>query len=60
MREKLLGPDSPLAAQSMNDLANVYRDDIVVPPLGTEAALAQAPASAQDRFRVPRILTDQA
>ncbi|MGO8886620.1 MAG: Asp-tRNA(Asn)/Glu-tRNA(Gln) amidotransferase subunit GatC [Streptosporangiaceae bacterium] len=41
-------------------LANVYRDDIVVPPLGTEAALAQAPASEQDRFRVPRILTDQA
>jgi len=40
------------------DLSNVFRDDLVVPPLGTQAALAQAPAAEQDRFRVPRILAE--
>jgi aspartyl-tRNA(Asn)/glutamyl-tRNA(Gln) amidotransferase subunit C len=41
-------------------LVNVLRDDVVVPPLGAQAALAQAPAAEQGRFRVPRILTDEA
>jgi len=40
------------------DLVNVFRDDVVVPPLGAQEALAQAPAAEQDRFRVPRILTE--
>ncbi len=40
------------------DLANVFREDIVVPPLGAEVALAQAPAAELGRFRVPRILTE--
>jgi aspartyl-tRNA(Asn)/glutamyl-tRNA(Gln) amidotransferase subunit C len=39
-------------------VVNVYRDDVVVPCLGQEAALAQAPAAEQGRFRVPRILTE--
>ena len=38
------------------DLTNVFRDDVLVPCLGTAAALDQAPAAEQDRFRVPRIL----
>jgi aspartyl-tRNA(Asn)/glutamyl-tRNA(Gln) amidotransferase subunit C len=40
------------------ELANVFREDIVVPPLGAELALAQAPAAELGRFRVPRILTE--
>ena len=41
------------------ELVNVFRDDLVVPPLGAETALAQAPAAEQGRFRVPRILTEE-
>jgi aspartyl-tRNA(Asn)/glutamyl-tRNA(Gln) amidotransferase subunit C len=39
-------------------LTNVFRDDVIVPPIGTRAALDQAPAAEQDRFRVPRILAE--
>ncbi len=40
------------------DLVNVFRADTVVPPLGAAAALDQAPAAEQGRFRVPRILAE--
>jgi aspartyl-tRNA(Asn)/glutamyl-tRNA(Gln) amidotransferase subunit C len=40
------------------ELSNVFREDIVVPPLGADVALAQAPAAELGRFRVPRILTE--
>jgi aspartyl-tRNA(Asn)/glutamyl-tRNA(Gln) amidotransferase subunit C len=39
-------------------LVNVFRADVVVPPLGAEKALAQAPAVEEQRFRVPRILVE--
>jgi aspartyl-tRNA(Asn)/glutamyl-tRNA(Gln) amidotransferase subunit C len=39
-------------------LTNVFRPDVVQPCLSVEAALSQAPAAEQDRFRVPRILGD--
>jgi aspartyl-tRNA(Asn)/glutamyl-tRNA(Gln) amidotransferase subunit C len=39
-------------------LTNVFRDDVIVACLGAAAALDQAPASEQDRFRVPRILAE--
>jgi aspartyl-tRNA(Asn)/glutamyl-tRNA(Gln) amidotransferase subunit C len=39
-------------------LVNVFRDDTVVPCLGAESALDQAPAVEQQRFRVPRILVE--
>jgi aspartyl-tRNA(Asn)/glutamyl-tRNA(Gln) amidotransferase subunit C len=39
-------------------LVNVFRADEVEPCLGTDAALAGAPAAEQHRFRVPRILTE--
>jgi aspartyl-tRNA(Asn)/glutamyl-tRNA(Gln) amidotransferase subunit C len=39
-------------------LVNVFRDDVVVPCLGVEKALSQAPAVEQQRFRVPRILDE--
>ena len=37
-------------------LANVWREDVVVPGLDRDEVLAQAPAVEADRFRVPRIL----
>jgi aspartyl-tRNA(Asn)/glutamyl-tRNA(Gln) amidotransferase subunit C len=39
-------------------VTNVYRDDVVVPPIGADAALSQAPAAEQGQFRVPRILAE--
>ncbi len=39
-------------------VTNVFRDDTVVPPLGAETVLSQAPAAEQGRFRVPRILAE--
>jgi len=40
-------------------LTNVFRDDVVVPGLTAEQALSGAPAHAQQRFAVPRILGDE-
>jgi aspartyl-tRNA(Asn)/glutamyl-tRNA(Gln) amidotransferase subunit C len=39
-------------------VVNVFRDDAIVPPLGTAVVLDQAPAAEQGRFRVPRILAE--
>ena len=41
-------------------LTNVFRPDLVTPSLPREAVLDQAPAAEQDRFRVPRILGEEA
>jgi aspartyl-tRNA(Asn)/glutamyl-tRNA(Gln) amidotransferase subunit C len=35
---------------------NVVRDDVVIPSLSPAAALSGAPASAEQRFKVPQIL----
>jgi aspartyl-tRNA(Asn)/glutamyl-tRNA(Gln) amidotransferase subunit C len=40
-------------------ITNVFREDAIVAPLGAQAVLDQAPASEQDRFRVPRILSEE-
>lgn len=40
-------------------LTNVYREDVVRPGLSHQAALAQAPATQDGRFRVPQILGEQ-
>ena len=39
-------------------ITNVFRDDVIVEPIGAQAALDQAPAAEQGRFRVPRILAE--
>jgi aspartyl-tRNA(Asn)/glutamyl-tRNA(Gln) amidotransferase subunit C len=39
-------------------MINVLRGDEIVPPLTAAEALAQAPATEQQRFRVPRILEE--
>ena len=41
-------------------LTDVTRADVARPGLPPEEALAGAPAAEQDRFRVPRILTEEA
>ena len=41
-------------------LTNVFREDVVVPSLPRDEILAGAPAAEQHRFRVPRILEDEA
>ena len=41
-------------------LTNVHRPDVVAPSLTREQALAGAPAAEDDRFRVPRILQEEA
>lgn len=41
-------------------LTNVMRPDEPRPSLDRDAALAGAPAAEQDRFRVPRILSEEA
>jgi aspartyl-tRNA(Asn)/glutamyl-tRNA(Gln) amidotransferase subunit C len=41
-------------------MTNVYRPDELVPSLPRAAVLAGAPDVEDDKFRVPRILTDEA
>ena len=41
-------------------LVNVTRPDVVVPSLDRDAVLAGAPSAEDGRFRVPRILDDEA
>src|SRR5215210_4272823 len=41
-------------------LTNVFRDDVVQPSLPVQEALRQAPAAELGRFRVPRILGEEA
>ena len=41
-------------------LTNVFRPDVVTPSLPLADVLASAPAAELDRFRVPRILGEEA
>lgn len=41
-------------------LTNVFREDVVTESLTPEQVLAGAPASEDQRFRVPRILDEEA
>jgi len=57
--QEVAAADIPPTSHSL-DLTNVYRPDELVPSLGAEAALAAAPAAEDGRFRVPRILDEEA
>jgi len=50
--------DVPPTSHSV-PLTNVFRDDVVVPGLSNDEALAGAPDAAESRFRVPRILGEE-
>ena len=52
------GEDVPATSHPI-EITNVFRDDVVVPGLSPEEALAGAPAVEQQRFSVPRILGDE-
>ena len=41
-------------------MTNVFRPDVVTPCLPRDVVLAGAPAAEDDRFRVPRILGEEA
>jgi aspartyl-tRNA(Asn)/glutamyl-tRNA(Gln) amidotransferase subunit C len=41
-------------------LTNIFRTDVVIPSLTPEEALSGAPASEDQRFRVPQILGEEA
>ena len=51
--------DIPPTSHSV-PLTNVFRPDEVRPSLAPEAALSGAPAAEDGRFRVPRILGEEA
>ena len=51
--------DIPPTSHSV-PLTNVLRPDVVRPSLPVEDVLAGAPAAEGDRFRVPRILDEEA
>ncbi len=52
-------PDVPPTSHAL-PLTNVFRPDVVAPSLPVEAVLAGAPAAEDHRFRVPRILDEEA
>ena len=56
---EVAGEDVPPTSHAL-PLTNVMRDDAVRPSLPTADALAGAPAAEEDRFRVPRILGEEA
>jgi aspartyl-tRNA(Asn)/glutamyl-tRNA(Gln) amidotransferase subunit C len=51
--------DIPPTSHSV-PLTNVYRDDVPTPCLTQEEALSGAPDAYEGRFRVPRILDEEA
>lgn len=54
----IAGDDIPPTSHPL-PLTNVFRDDVVVPGLTAEQALAGAPDAEDQRFSVPRILGDE-
>ena len=51
--------DIPPTSHSV-PLTNVYRDDVPTPSLTQDEALSGAPDAFEGRFRVPRILDEEA
>jgi aspartyl-tRNA(Asn)/glutamyl-tRNA(Gln) amidotransferase subunit C len=56
---EVVAADIPPTSHSV-PLTNVFRDDVVQPCLSQEEALTGAPDAAEGRFRVPRILDEEA
>ena len=52
------GDDVPPTSHPL-PMTNVFREDVVVPGLSAEEALAGAPEVEQQRFSVPRILGEE-
>ena len=56
---EVVAADTPPTSHSV-PLTNVLREDVEMPCLPREDALAAAPDRENDRFRVPRILEEEA
>jgi aspartyl-tRNA(Asn)/glutamyl-tRNA(Gln) amidotransferase subunit C len=57
--QDVAGDDVPPTSHPV-PLTNVFREDVVVPGLTPEEALAAAPEAEEQRFSVPRILGEEA
>jgi|SRR5687768_16671563 aspartyl-tRNA(Asn)/glutamyl-tRNA(Gln) amidotransferase subunit C len=57
--QEVAAEDVPPTSHAL-PLTNVFRDDVIRPGLSAEEALAGAPEVEQQRFRVPRILGEEA
>lgn len=56
--QEVAGKDVPATSHPL-DVSNVARDDEVVPSLSPSEALSGAPASENQRFKVPQILGEE-
>jgi aspartyl-tRNA(Asn)/glutamyl-tRNA(Gln) amidotransferase subunit C len=56
--QEVVAADIPPTSHAV-PLTNIYREDILVPSLLPEDALAAAPMAEDQRFRVPRILDEE-
>ncbi|MEY3890119.1 MAG: hypothetical protein RLY62_301 [Actinomycetota bacterium] len=56
--QEVAGKDVPATSHPL-DVNNVVRDDEVVPSLSPNEALSGAPASEDQRFKVPQILGEE-
>lgn len=56
--QEVASEDIPPTSHAL-PLTNVFRDDVVVPGLTAEQALAGAPEAEDQRFSVPRILGEE-
>ena len=57
--QEVAQPEIPATSHPL-PLKNVYRPDVVQPSLSNAEALSGAPASEDERFRVPQILGEEA
>nr|WP_300147126.1 Asp-tRNA(Asn)/Glu-tRNA(Gln) amidotransferase subunit GatC [Propionicimonas sp.] len=57
--QEVAAADVPPTSHAL-PLTNVFRKDVVTPSLPRDAVLAAAPAVEDGRFRVPRILGEEA
>jgi len=56
--QEVAGADVPPTSHPI-PVNNVVREDVVVPSLSPSDALSGAPASAEQRFKVPQILGEE-
>ncbi len=57
--QEVAAADVPPTSHAL-PLTNVFREDVVTPSLPRDAVLTAAPAVEDGRFRVPRILGEEA
>lgn len=56
--DEAVGDDVPATSHPI-PMTNVFREDVVRPSLGAQAALSGAPEQDEQRFSVPRILDEE-